>query len=81
MLIKWHQVLVVLFNDAHILHHDISPNNIMLVHDDDGKVLHVLLINFDHASTLKVDDDVSSASIFGKYRTVRLVSCPSLSPS
>ena len=54
----------------------------MLVRDDDGKVLHVLLIDFDYASTLKPNDHGGpAASILGKYRTVRLVSCPSLSPS
>jgi hypothetical protein len=45
----------------------------MLVRDDDGKVLHVLLIDFDYASTLKVNDNGSPASISGKYRTVRLL--------
>ena len=38
---------------AHILHRDISPNNIMLVRNDDGSVLHALLIDFDYASTLE----------------------------
>ena len=52
MLIK-DQVLTILCHDAQILHRDISPNNIMLVRDDDGKVLHVLLIDFDYASTLE----------------------------
>jgi hypothetical protein len=49
----------------------------MLVRDDDGKVLHVLLIDFDYASTLKVNDLGSpTESILGKYRTVRWVYCP-----
>ena len=47
------KVLTTLYNDAHILHRDISPSNIMLVRDDDGNVLHALLIDFDYASTLE----------------------------
>jgi serine/threonine protein kinase len=56
MLIK-DQVLTILCHEANILHHDISPNNIMLVHDDDGRVLHVLLIDFDYASMLEMNKD------------------------
>jgi serine/threonine protein kinase len=69
MLIK-DPVLTTLCHDAHILHRDISPNNIMLVRDDDGKVLHVLLIDFDYASTLEVNKD--PGDIVDRFRTVGL---------
>jgi len=52
MLIK-DKVLTTLYNNAQILHRNISPNNIMLVRDDEGSVLHALLIDFDYASSLE----------------------------
>ena len=47
------KVLKTLYDNARILHRDISPNNIMLARDEHGKVLHALLIDFDYASTLE----------------------------
>jgi serine/threonine protein kinase len=67
MLIK-NQVLTILCHDAQILHRDISPNNIMLIRDNDGKVLHVLLIDFDYASTLDSKNEQSDTP--DHFRTV-----------
>jgi serine/threonine protein kinase len=61
MLIKDNKVLTILCNDAHILHRDISPNNIMLVRDDNGRIRNVLLIDFDYASTLKTNQNDNTA--------------------
>ena len=69
MLVK-DQVLTILCHEANILHRDISPNNIMLVRNDDGKVFHVLLIDFDYASTLETNNN--PANVVDRYRTVGL---------
>jgi hypothetical protein len=42
----------------------------MLVRDDDGKVLNVLLFDFDYASTLEVVEDRSALA--DRFRTVGL---------
>jgi serine/threonine protein kinase len=68
------QVLTILCNDAHILHRDISPNNVMLVRNDDGKVCNVLLIDFDYAATLNTNNKPAnhkiSENIVDRFRTV-----------
>jgi hypothetical protein len=72
------EVLKTLHNEAHILHRDISPNNIMLVRDDDAKVLHALLIDFDYASTLEnnntpdITHNVADVQVVDRFRTVSL---------
>jgi serine/threonine protein kinase len=78
MLIK-DKVLQTLYNNARILHRDISPNNIMLARDEHGKVLHALLIDFDYASTLADSGTVASNSgtadggdVVDRFRTVSL---------
>jgi serine/threonine protein kinase len=58
----------VMMPSAHILHRDISPNNIMLVRDDDGRVCNVLLIDFDLASILETNNN--PANIGNHFRTV-----------
>jgi serine/threonine protein kinase len=71
MLIK-DKVLKTLHDEAHILHRDISPNNIMLVRDDDARVLHALLIDFDYASTLENNNNVADVQVVDRFRTVGL---------
>ena len=70
------KVLKILYTDACILHRDISPNNIMLVRNDDGTVLHALLIDFDYASTVEKDKEREvvgdSADVVDRFRTVSL---------
>ena len=56
-------VLDYLFLKLRILHRDISPNNILLVRDDNG--VHCLLIDFDYAVTLKAPSESKQKASHG----------------
>jgi serine/threonine protein kinase len=53
-----------------MLHRDISPNNLMLVHSEGDELRKGLLIDFDYAALLEL---LGQRVVSSGFRTVRLI--------